>query len=67
MPLLPYHEVVGVVRDIIVYDDIVKIIFAMDREIELPKSDAPKAITQELVGQRIGILNIENKYYFRRI
>ena len=67
MRLKPNHEVVGVVRDVIDCEDEIKIIFVMDKEIELPKSDAPKAITQELIGQRIGILNIDNKFHFRRI
>ena len=67
MILRPYHEIIGVVRDIIVDNDTVKIIFAMEREIELPKIAAPKEITQELRGQRIGIINIDEKYRFRKI
>ena len=67
MQLHPYHEVVGVVRDIIDREDQITIIFAMDKEIDLPKSDVPKEITQELIGARIGLCNIGNKYHFRRI
>jgi len=67
MPVLPYHEVVGVPRDIIVDEDTVRIILAMDKEIVIPKSDVPKEITRELIGTRIGLLNINGKYYFRRI
>jgi len=61
------HEIVGVVRDIIIDKDEVRIIFAIDTEIELPKSGAPKEITRKIINQRIGIINIDNKYSFRRI
>lgn len=65
--LKPNHEMVGIIRDIIVGEDDVKIIFSLEKEIELPKCDTPKEITRELIGQCIGILNIENKYHFRRV
>lgn len=67
MQLRCNHEIVGVVRDIIIDKDEVRIIFAIDTEIELAKSDTPKEITREIINQRIGIINIDNKYSFRRI
>jgi hypothetical protein len=67
MQLRPYHEIIGVIRDIIDGEDEVKIIFSMDKEIDISKLDVPKEITRELIGQRIGIININNKYHFRRV
>ena len=67
MFLKPNHEIVGVVREVICNEDGIGIVFTYEKQIDLPASAIPKEKLKELTGQRIGILNVENKYYFRKI
>jgi len=61
------HEVLGVVRDVIVGEDEIKIIFAMDREIEVPKSAFSHDELQKFIDEKIGIIRIGDTYRLRRI
>jgi hypothetical protein len=61
------HEIVATLKKIEVKDDCFKLLFAMDREIEVPKSAFSHDELEKFIDEKIGIIRIGDTYRLRRI
>lgn len=62
-----YHEVVATLKKIEIKDDCLKLLFTMDREIEVPKSAFSHDELLKFIDEKIGIIRIGDTYRLRRI
>ena len=67
MNLKPYSEIVGTLSTIQTKHDCTKLIFTIQKEIELPTEAFSAKNLQNLVGKRIGIFNGGGIYRLRKI
>jgi len=61
------QEIIGTMKDVQHDDEIVKITFLINYEIEVPRDKIHYKNLQKLIGNRIGILNINDSYKIRII
>jgi hypothetical protein len=61
------HEVIGYLYNIEKTEGMLKIRFTAEFDIDVPVAVFPVEKLQDLLGQRIGILNIDGEYRLRKI
>lgn len=63
-----YHEVVGRLKQVILIDNLLKLIFTFDKEIEIPDTAISYDTLKDLVDKKIGVLNYgDGNYVVRKI
>lgn len=67
MWLKSLQEIVGTPTSIIYEDGCVKIVFTIQKIIEIPEDAFPRDVLKNSIGKRIGILNIDGKYKIRNV
>ena len=67
MILKPFQEIVGTLTEIEVKDGCIMLVFAIEREIEIPTAAISHDRLDQIKGQRIGLLNNSEKYFIRKI
>lgn len=67
MQLKPYHEIVGIIEDIVYKDGFANVIFSIQTKVEFPESAIQKGEFNKFIGKRVGILNLNGIYKIRRI
>ncbi|UCD13482.1 MAG: hypothetical protein JSW60_07985 [Thermoplasmatales archaeon] len=67
LSLEPFQEVVGTLHAVIKNDTCIKLTFTCTREIELPAFAVSYKKLQPLIGSKIGILNVDDKFFVREI
>jgi hypothetical protein len=66
--LKPYHETVGNFRSFEIKNNKLKLIFNINKEIELPEHALDKEELTSLKGSRIGVFNVgDGRYVVRKI
>jgi hypothetical protein len=60
-------EIIGILHDIEISDNSLKLIFLLDNKIELPISSFDISKLKKFLGRRIGILNIDGEILIREI
>jgi len=65
--LKPFQEIVGTLTEIEVKDGCIMLVFAIEREIEIPTAAISHDRLDQIKGQRIGLFNNSEKYFIRKI
>lgn len=55
--LQPYHELIGILHGVQKKGDQLKLLFVINKEIELPATAIPDEKLRRLTGRKIGIFN----------
>ena len=67
MRLLPKHEFVGFLSEIRAETQQIQLIFSILKEIEIPLDTISFDELHKLVGKRVGIVNVEDQFFIRKI
>lgn len=67
MQLKPGHEIVGNVDAVRNDGGMVKVVFTVHKEVELPYDALAEKDLQSIVGERVGIFNSGEGYKLRKI
>ena len=67
MRLGNYNEIVGQLSDVKTHGDIITLVFSFIKEIDVPLEAIPKDEVQRMIGEVVGLLNVDGILKFRRI
>ena len=67
MKLPAYAEIVGRLTAVDCKEDYIRLVFALDKEIEIPSGVISIEKLRALQGERIGVFNCDGEYKIRRL
>lgn len=67
MHLKPFNEIIGNLISVEKQENNLRLLFAIDQEIEIPLGGVPKEKLDSLINKKIGILNCEGNFLIREI
>ncbi|UCH72480.1 MAG: hypothetical protein JSW62_02730 [Thermoplasmatales archaeon] len=67
MKLLPNNEIIGRLTKITSEGQQIKLVFSIDKEIEVPVETFSHDQLKKYLGHRIGIFNFEGQIFLRKI
>lgn len=68
MILKAYHEIVGMLVNILIGDDNkIVLVFSLEKTVEVSKNAIDQKILYEMKGERIGLMNLNGQFKIRKI
>jgi len=67
MKLAQNNEIVGTISEVRDEDDCIKMMFSLQKELEIPKNAISPEELKDLISKRVGIINCDGRYMSRII